>query len=239
MGVQELFISDSAQFCGKPHIHVGTSIGVSCLRLNAAPHCAGVQAAEALRWFKSHRFTFKRDCVSESDFHTKLQQLASPIGSLNIAKMAPHLATLTSLQRLYLRTNDIGDKGAKALAPHLATLTSLDTLYLHTNSIGDEGAKALAPHLATLTSLDTLYLHNNSIGDEGAKALAPHLATLTSLQDLLLGNNGIGDEGVKVLARHLATLTSLKDLYLDKNNISFLAKMKFRMKMFGLRTLEL
>ena len=183
MGVQELFISDSAQFCGKPHIHVGTSIGVSCLRLNAAPHCAGVQAAEALRWFKSHRFTFKRDCVSESDFHTKLQQLASPIGSLNVAEMAPHLATLTSLQ--------------------------------------------------------ILDLVNNGIGDEGAKALAPHLATLTSLQDLLLGNNGIGDEGVKVLARHLATLTSLKDLYLDKNNISFLAKMKFRMKMFGLRTLEL
>ena len=239
MGVQESCICGSAQFCGKPHIHVCTPIVASNLRLNAAPHCAAVQAVEALRWFKTHRFTLTPDCVTESDLHTKLQKLSSPVGSLNVAEMAPHLGTLTSLQILILSDNGIGEEGAKSLAPHLATLASLHELRVVRNGIEGEGAKALAPHLATLTSLQKLDLNRNSIGDEGAKGLAPHIATLTSLQELLLGYNGIGDKGVKALARHLATLTSLKDLYLDKSNITFLAKMKVRVKMFGLRTLEL
>ena len=53
---------------------------------------------------------------------------------------------------------------ATALAPHLAKLTSLAKLYLGSNYIRVAGATALAPHLAKLTSLAELNLSSNRIG---------------------------------------------------------------------------
>lgn len=82
-----------------------------------------------------------------------------------------HLATLTSLQRLHLVDNHIGDKGMKALAPHIAKLSSLQQPVLSGVGLGEEGASELGPMLATLTSLSRFRMKYNSIGDKGQQHL--------------------------------------------------------------------
>ena len=80
--------------------------------------------------------------------------------------------------------------GVQALGPHIASLTSLQHLFLVRNPIGDAGAEALGPHIANLTSLQRLTLASSSIGDAGAEALRPHIASLTSLEPIDLAMCG-------------------------------------------------
>ena len=89
--------------------------------------------------------------------------------------LANALEKNTTLERLDLYANNIGDEGAKALASALEKNTTLVLLELAKNNIGDEGAKALATALEKNRSLERLYLELNYIGDEGAKALATAL----------------------------------------------------------------
>lgn len=67
--------------------------------------------------------------------------------------MAPHLASLKSLQLLALGNNGIRADGASALGAHLARLTASQCRKLGRNSIGREGAPALVPHLTGPKSL--------------------------------------------------------------------------------------
>ena len=84
--------------------------------------------------------------------------------------MAKLLKTNTTLTRLDLWDNKIGDAGAQALAETLKTNTTLTRLDLGGNKIGDAGAQALAEFLKTNTTLTTLYLGYNAIGATGEAA---------------------------------------------------------------------
>ena len=134
--------------------------------------------------------------------------------------LATALTDNTTLEKLYLHQNNIGDEGAKAIAQVLETnkTLKLKILGLNKNNIGDEGAKAIAQVLETNTIFDSLYLNENNIGDEGAKAIARVLKTET-LITLCLNENIIGDEGAKAIAHELERNTTLRYLQLSKNNI--------------------
>ena len=87
-------------------------------------------------------------------------------------------ASLSSLQHLDLRGNEIGEEGTRALSPYLANLLSLQHLDIPRNDTGAEGARALGPHLANLSSLQHLDIRANHMGAEVARSLWPHLANL-------------------------------------------------------------
>ena len=64
----------------------------------------------------------------------------------------------TSLTKIYLYENDIGDEGGKAIGEALKVNTSLTKINLDYNNIGDEGGKAIGEALKVNTSLTQIYL---------------------------------------------------------------------------------
>ena len=84
----------------------------------------------------------------------------------------------TSVKKLFLNSNKIGDAGMTAFAGAIGTsgaLGQLTQLGLGSNQIGDEGMKMFSAAIGNgaLPALETVYLFNNP-GDDAAveKALA-------------------------------------------------------------------
>ena len=138
------------------------------------------------------------------DFMTQVE----PFGLSN-PTFYPQLIKLfdndSSLMRLSLNNNQIGDLGAQALAGALPQNSSLTVLDLGSNQIGDLGVQALAGALPQNSSLTGLDLDVNQIGDLGAQALAGALPQNSSLTRLYLINNQIGNLGAQALAPAVAS----------------------------------
>lgn len=94
---------------------------------------------------------------------------------------------------LYLEGTQLGDKGAESLA----TLESIDEVYLGSNNIGPDGALHLATVAAR--SWKKLYLEGNQIGNSGAEAFIEALNGANKdnakrLDRLFADNNGISKD---------------------------------------------
>ncbi|KAL3912795.1 MAG: hypothetical protein SGILL_006744 [Bacillariaceae sp.] len=103
---------------------------------------------------------------------------------------------------LDLWTNQIGPVGARAVAMMLSTNSSLRRISLGNNAIGDEGAQAIAEALTQNphSSLVYLGLGYNEIGNEGAVAITDAVSQLKLFATLDLSGNLIGNEGAKALS---------------------------------------
>ena len=134
------------------------------------------------------------------------------------ALVAQALHHNSTLNKLYLSKNSIGDAGAVALAQALHHNSTLKDLDLSNNSIGDAGAVALAQVLHHNSTLKDLDLPNNNISDAGAVALAQVLHHNSTLERLYLSNNSISDAGAVALAQALHHNFTLKGLYLSHND---------------------
>ncbi|XP_078381247.1 NLR family CARD domain-containing protein 4-like [Oculina patagonica] len=150
---------------------------------------------------------------------TKLNLSGNDIGDVGAAGLAEALQNNKNLTELDLSYNYIGDHGATGLAAPLQKNTGLTGLSLFHNYIGDQGAVGLAEALKKNTSLTELDLSENNIWDEGAAGLAEALKKNTNLAVLELSLNYSGDEGATGLAEALKKNTSLTELYLSENNI--------------------
>jgi Ran GTPase-activating protein (RanGAP) involved in mRNA processing and transport len=124
---------------------------------------------------------------------------------------------------LNLIGSKIGAKEAKQIAKELALNTTLKRLYLYDNCIGDDGAIAIANALRTNSSLERLGLSWNEISVDGVVAIANVLPTNKSLKKLDLGYNGSGDAGMTAIAQALKRNNSLMALYLQGNEIGSVA----------------
>ena len=134
----------------------------------------------------------------------------------------------TSVKRLFLSGNSIGDSGLTAMVAHASAfgaLPNLQRLHAQQNGIGNAGFTNLAKafrdgQLRFLTLLD---LGRNSIGCDGIKAFAAVLdsSVLRHLATLYLSSNEIGTEGAVAFANALSgrVLAKLKILWLNRNRI--------------------
>ncbi|XP_052022616.1 nucleotide-binding oligomerization domain-containing protein 2 isoform X3 [Apodemus sylvaticus] len=176
-----------------------------------------------------------------------LQLDYNSVGDVGVEQLRPCLSVCTAL---YLRDNNISDRGARTLVEcalryeqlqKLASLfnnkltdgcaSSMAKLLAHKrnflslrfwgNSVGDKGTRALAEVVANHQSLKWLSLVGNNIGSEGAQALALMLEKNKSLEELCLEENHICDEGVFYLAEGLKRNSTLKFLKLSNNGITY------------------
>lgn len=178
------------------------------------------------KWLKSYGF---------NDGDTMLQIIDKNISN-QLVFLTDNIASgaLGSLQRLILRSNQIGDAGmiafTNAIKPTpqnpMGALPRLKWLWLESNAIGDAGMTALADAIGTrgsLANLTILNIYNNQIGDAGITALAGAIASgaLPQLETLGLGRNRIADAGVIALSDAFATgsLGALTSLDLETNEI--------------------
>ena len=139
-----------------------------------------------------------------------------------------HLAGLTELQGLDIRSNRITDEGLT----HLKNLKKLEWLQLSYSQITDAGLAQLKNltelralglcgtqitgaglrHLAGLTKLQYLSLDNTPITDADLE----HLKGLTGLRRIVLSQTQVPDAGLA----HLKSLTELEELDLSHNRLT-------------------
>lgn len=109
-------------------------------------------------------------------------------------------------QELVLYRNNITKQGAFKLAEALKNNTSLKKLNLGYNNIGDTGVKYIVEALLQSNkTLVKLHLQSNYITEKGAEYLAEMLRMNRSIRHLGLDYNSIGDRGVQLLCLALSS----------------------------------
>jgi hypothetical protein len=114
--------------------------------------------------------------------------------------LAAALSGNSTLTKLILSGNDLGDDGAKVFAEALAVNTGLRVMDLGANEISTPGATELGKAIAANKALKTLDLSYNKVGGGGAAALADGLRTNMTLTTLYLHGNHVGTFGSNALA---------------------------------------
>jgi Ran GTPase-activating protein (RanGAP) involved in mRNA processing and transport len=142
---------------------------------------------------------------------------SGPEGAIQIASTLKRNTTLT---RLDLSNNKIGDAVATQIAAALKGNTILRRLGLGCNEIRDEGVRQIASALKENTTLTSLDLEQIGIGDKGVSQIAEILKENTTLIRLNLGGNKIRGEGGIQIASALKKNKTLTHLRLQKNNIN-------------------
>ena len=141
------------------------------------------------------------------------------LGNKGAEAIANTLKQCSLLLELNIASNHIGSAGAKALAEGLKTCTKLEKLVLHSNDIRTEGVQALAKSMEQWTNFTSLDVSSNFLTSEAAKFLAIGLMNCPShtFQEMYIGNNAIGDSGLESLASALKKCTTLD---ISSNSIS-------------------
>ncbi|XP_028357723.2 nucleotide-binding oligomerization domain-containing protein 2 [Phyllostomus discolor] len=141
------------------------------------------------------------------------------ISDRGICKLTEHALHCEALQKLALFNNKLTDGCAQSVARLLECRQNFLALRLGNNRITSAGAQVLARGLRANTSLQFLGFWGNKVGDKGAQALAEALGNHRSLKWLSLVGNDIGIEGAKALALMLEKNVALEELCLEENHL--------------------
>ncbi|TPX69387.1 hypothetical protein SpCBS45565_g02479 [Spizellomyces sp. 'palustris'] len=148
------------------------------------------------------------DCISlanavKASHLSSLTIQASRIDDDRCRLLSSALLQNSTLQRLDLSHNRIGDSGARGLAKVLGTsTTALEYLNVSDNKIGRHGARCIGSALMQNKTLKHLSMNMNYLTDAGGANLCSDLRGNDNLQNLELSSNGLG----------WTTVTSLCDL---------------------------
>ena len=149
----------------------------------------------------------------------RLDVSSNCLGNKGAEAIANVLNQCSLLLELNIASNHIGSDGVKSLTEALKTCTKLEKLVLHSNDIRTEGVQALAKSMEHWTNFTSLDVSSNSLTSEAAEALAIGLKECPSrgFQDIHIGNNNIGDSGLKSLVCAVKKCTTLD---ISSNGIS-------------------
>jgi Ran GTPase-activating protein (RanGAP) involved in mRNA processing and transport len=128
------------------------------------------------------------------------------------AQLARALEKNTTLKRLIVSGNALGEAGAEHFGSALEKNTTLQELDFSENYSGDAGAAKFACALEINTTLLTLNFGGNSVGDAGAEHFARALEKNTTLRKLKLNYSSIGNAGFFAFACALEKNSTLQEL---------------------------
>ncbi|XP_004744216.1 nucleotide-binding oligomerization domain-containing protein 2 isoform X1 [Mustela putorius furo] len=141
------------------------------------------------------------------------------ISDRGVCKLVERALHCEQLQKLALFNNKLTDGCAPSMARLLSCKRNFLALRLGNNHITATGAQVLAEGLRANASLEFLGLWGNKVGDEGAQALAEALGDHQSLRWLSLVGNNIGSTGAQALALMLEKNVALEELCLEENRL--------------------
>ncbi|XP_005367100.1 nucleotide-binding oligomerization domain-containing protein 2 [Microtus ochrogaster] len=145
-----------------------------------------------------------------------LQLDHNSVGDVGVEQLLPCLGVCTAL---YLRDNNISDRGLCTLIEYALHCEQLQKLALFNNKLTDGSAYSMAKLLARRQNFLSLRVGNNHITGAGAQVLAQGLKNNTSLKFLGFWGNSVGDKGAQALAEAVADHQSMTWLSLVGNNI--------------------
>ncbi|XP_075693039.1 nucleotide-binding oligomerization domain-containing protein 2 isoform X1 [Rhinoderma darwinii] len=138
------------------------------------------------------------------------------VGDIGIEQLMP---CLHKCHALYLRDNNITDKGLCSLMEHVLHWPNFQKIALFNNRLTDECMNSIAYMLKHKQNFLSLRLGNNFITDAGGQILAAGLSDNKSIKYLGLWGNQVGNSGAKAIADALQDNKSLIWLSLVGNNI--------------------
>ncbi|GAM24530.1 hypothetical protein SAMD00019534_077050 [Acytostelium subglobosum LB1] len=146
------------------------------------------------------------------------------VGPEGIKPLLGAMRQHSTIKRLLLGNNIVGNGGAQAIADYIEYNpdSKIDTWYIAGNNFDEEGITLIAEALHKDTKVKALWLKRNPLLPGGVRPLARMLEINTYLQTLDLLNCGILDEGVTTLFNSLKTSnnSTLKHLYIDANGLT-------------------
>ena len=125
---------------------------------------------------------------------------------------------MTSLQRLALESNLVGNMGLDAMTQALAHNVSLKEIFLYNNDLDDDPMANFANMLSNKTSLQTLGLEYNRVRSRGANHIFEVLKALPNFERLFFSHNLISDASGEPIKQLLSISPSLKEIRLNDND---------------------
>eukprot|EP01133_Synstelium_polycarpum_P018800 gene18800-22483_t len=144
------------------------------------------------------------------------------VGPEGIKPLLGAMRKHSTIKRLLLGNNIVGNGGAEAIADYIKNNidSKIDTWYIAGNNFDEEGMIHIADALANDTKVRALWLKRNPLLSGGVRPIARMLETNCYLETLDLLNCGILDQGVSTLFASLMINTTLKHLYIDTNGLT-------------------
>ncbi|CAB9510446.1 NLR family, CARD domain containing 3 [Seminavis robusta] len=134
-----------------------------------------------------------------------------------IRNICEYMKTNTSIQRLIMWGNAVGDEGAGLIADMLRENKTLRILCIMGSRIGVEGFSHISRGLAHNKTLETIFLGNDQkVGDEHIRRLCPGLAVNQGLKILDLGGAGVTNKGLEPIEVALRENYHLRNIRLNQ-----------------------
>ena len=159
-----------------------------------------------------------------------------------VTELAGHLCCNNTLEQIWLRGNELYDKGATVVLQSLHNLSTLLILDLSFNHLSSESADGISVVIDNNCSLQQFWLDGNDLLTGGVVRIASALKKLSSLRILSLCSNGITDYAAEEISNVIANNVLLVDLLLGNNQLQATGVCKLAIalkKLFILRTLDL
>ena len=157
-------------------------------------------------------------------------------------ELAGYLHCNNILEQLWLRGNELYDKGASVVLQSLHNLSTLLILDLSYNHLSSESADGIAVVVGNNCSLQQLWLDGNELLTRGVVRIVSALKKLSSLRILSLCSNGITDDAAEEISNVITNNTLLVDLLLGNNQLQATGVCKIAVairKLFIFRKLDL
>ena len=133
--------------------------------------------------------------------------MTTNIADEGLVDIVTSLSMHPNLKYLDLDGNRLRKNGCKALATLLkCSVTNIETLDLRNNELDDEGVNILVPSLKNCSSLDKLIMCGNSITTKGWQQVASILEAPNSNLDHLRISSNIDDEAAAAFVDSLADI---------------------------------
>ena len=167
-----------------------------------------------------HRSKFDDIIENNVDYKNIVQGAKQKLLQVNSKAMMSSLQIIRKLKLINLENNNIDEDAAMELAGHLHCNNVLEQLWLRGNELYDKGASAVLQSLHNLSTLLILDLSFNHLSSESADGIAVVVSSNCSLQQLWLDGNNLLTRGVVVIASALKKLSSLRILSVCSNGIT-------------------
>ena len=155
-----------------------------------------------------------------SNHLTHLYILRANLQQNEAEHIALTLRSCTNLSHINLCVGNINGQKLVLMVEALRGQSSLERLYLNNNSIGNNGCEALATLLRHPNcNLQEIQISENNIGNEGAITLAGSLANNTKLKKIFLTDNPIDPSVAGIFCNLLCNTTSIDSIYSSNHTL--------------------
>jgi len=150
---------------------------------------------------------------------TKLDILNNEIGDEGMCEIAESLRHNSSITYLSISATQFGDEGAKGIARMLSDNSSISSLYMNFNRIGDDGMFELAQVLQKHSSVKVFSVSSNLFSYKGVVSIAMIISKNSHIEKLDLSYNGIGVFCATVIANALKSNSHLSEIHMEGNSM--------------------